>query len=413
MARHGLGGLGLTLVSWNCQRLGSTPSKVGRLVAALLQHGRPDVVLLQEVGYTAREQLEAALASAHGPGHPFKCRVYYSKAQLHGQCGTAILVPDGSPLTTPEQPSWVDSAGRVVRLDCELFQHRLSIFSVYAPAQPADRPAFLQGLAGRVVPGRITIMGGDWNLVLVPRLDEERPSQHRHVGRPDMLALMERHGLADARDALHQQQQQRQQQPGGQRQQPQPMYTRPAQPNPRESSARLDYFVVTGEAGGWVKGLQVVGGADSDHLGVWLRLEPPDLPCIGPGLQRFPTHVLYHPVLAAKLHDSLQAIQGRLQAEGLPALVALELFKSHALVEGQGLARRDRQQREHDLLCARRQAAFSRSRHERHPGHRGTRMAAAADGSRHQQATGELAGRQSAASAAANPQQHETPFFFF
>jgi exonuclease III len=159
-----------------------------------------------------RASLEVALASGRGPGQPYKCQAYYSSA-VNGHYGTAILVPDGSALRLPDAPTWVDEGGRVVRVDCQLFHHRLSFISVYAPADPSQRAAFLMRLADRVPSDRTVVMGGDFNLTLSPQTDEARPSRHRAVGREEMQALMQRHSLVDARQDSSQ-----------------PMYTHPARP---------------------------------------------------------------------------------------------------------------------------------------------------------------------------------------
>jgi len=354
--------LGLSLLTVNVN--GLRGFKVARLLQYLQLAGSPDVVLLQEVKMATVEQLHAALQAGAGPGLPWRGRTFYNAGSNNSR-GVAILVKEGSLLGgLPDSSSgtWSDQDGRVLRLDCSLLHHQLSIMCVYAPTRQEERAAFWSALDSHVPLGRIVVMGGDFNCTLDPRSDERVPSPFRAVGRQELQQLIAGHGLVDV---------------WATRQPHLRGYTYPRLHNTSAGSraVRLDRFLLSTAAVAWTHSLAVVDGAPADHHGVSIRLQPPSLPCTGPGGRVFPTYLLHHPALSEQLSNQLDVEAHRLQADlALTPADRWEGFKRAAWDAGQHLHKQYVARREAEMRSEQRQAARSRWLLEAAP--RGSRIAA-------------------------------------
>ena len=127
-----------------------------------------------------------------------------------------------------------------MRIDCTLLRQPLSICCVYAPN--TARTAFFSG-SGRV------IMGGDFNCVCNPLLDQHPPSQTqttRGEGAPALTWLLQQRKLVDAYRVAE---------PAG------VAFTHTAtharsMPAQQQSRARLDRWYISEECSEWVTSVQ-------------------------------------------------------------------------------------------------------------------------------------------------------------
>lgn len=269
----------LTLLTLNVNGFGPAAGRARTLLSYITTAAcNPDVVFLQEVKLADEGALRAALLAGLGDGLPWKGQVFYAPGSDHS-CGTAVLVRDGSLLSSCD---WAraDGAddGRVVRVDCSLLHHPISLVSVYAPNAPAQRRAFFSSLQHRLPPDRLVFLGGDLNCVL-GGADELRHSASRHQGAAELRTLMEEHSLVDVWSSR-------------QPQQPGFTFHRGVE---APTAARLDRWLMPAAAAPWVTALSTVAGSPSDHYGVLLCVEPPDLPALGGQGWCFPSYVLHHP----------------------------------------------------------------------------------------------------------------------
>ena len=259
----------------------------------------PDVVFLQEVKLREQQELLAVLRQGAGPGLPYRATVYYAPGDEHSR-GVAVLVHDRAPISDlPDAPTFACPEGRLLRVDCSLLQHPLTMVCVYAPTQTtgSQRAAFFDSMAQQLPAGRHLLVGGDFNCVLSD-LDENTPSQHRRAGTERLRATMEAASLQDVWRQRHSQQRQ---------------YTHHSfLPGGGVSSARLDRWLLSEQAAGWVQTVEHRYGGPGDHAGVLLRWTPPDLPPLGSGGWRFPTYLLHapstQPLLLAAALEAAQAV---------------------------------------------------------------------------------------------------------
>lgn len=290
----------LTLLSVNVNGLGSAP-KAGALLAYQQRVAGPvDAVFLQECKQPRGDNITALLHAGAGAGTPWRGELAYSPGTSHS-CGTAILAsPAAATSVTRRLPPTHDAAGRVVCWDWDAQHHRLRLLAVYAPAQPAERPAFFDSLAPYLDTDRVVLLGGDLNCVLAAH-EEAAPSPGRRQGAEQLRSLMQAYGLVD----------------------PWPThgsgtagFTHPATPKPA-SAARLDRWLVGQAAVPWLLSVRRLPGAPADHHGVLLRLQLPGLPPLGRSGWRLPTYLLYHPSLKSELMSALeQQLQGLAAAPG-------------------------------------------------------------------------------------------------
>lgn len=314
-------GLSLSFMSVNVNGLGQ-PRKVRDLLMWLRCSGgrAPDVVLLQEVQLASKEELLAALRGGSGPGLPWRGEAFFAPGSSASR-GVAVLVAAGGPLSNCTLVPIASAEGRVVRVDCDLLHHALTVLCVYAPATVEGRAAFFDSLGPLVPADRHVVMGGDFNCVLDP-LDESTRSQHRAGGAPALRRLMQSAVLVDVwRGRNH-----------GRRE-----YTHVGSAAPA-SAARLDRFLVSTEAAGWVGRVEHQRGGPGgvDHDGVRLTLQPPGLPVLGPGGRGFPVHLLYHPGFKPRLVQFVEHAWPEVRA-GTDPITAWEALKGRICEFGQHL----------------------------------------------------------------------------
>jgi exonuclease III len=273
------------------------PGKVASLFWYLqLVAGNPDVVLLQELHLASKEELLAAMQQGRGHGLPYYATPYFS-AGTATSCGVAVLVRQGGLLDDDLADSavHVDTEGRWVRIDCMFLRQPLSICCAYAPN--SARTVFFTALHDRVPAAGRVIMGGDFNCVCDPLLDQHPPSQThttRGEGASALKWLLAQRQLFDAY---------RHAEPQGTATTHTATHAR-GLPAAQQSKARLDRWYLSEEIRGWISSVRHLpcswaggggqpGGTVGDHAGVLLVLEPPGLPTIGPGHDSFPVHLLY------------------------------------------------------------------------------------------------------------------------
>jgi exonuclease III len=337
MARHGEGGLTLSLMTVNVNGLAVARPGGATKAQCLLRYledlaGAPDVVMLQEVKCTDIREVRRMLQAGSGNGLPWKGKVWMNPGTAHSR-GVAVLVRDGTLLSGfSGEPQWADGEGRVLRVDCRLMHHEISLMCVYAPATGADRPAFFQQLQQHVPAGRVVVMGGDFNCILGPG-EESRQSAVRRQGGEALRTVLQTHGLVDV---------------WASRQPHDPGYTHVAT-NCASSAARLDRWLVGQGGVPWVASLEIRHGAPADHEGVLLVLQPPDLPIIGSGGWAFPTYLLYHPSHKPALQEAAAAKAEVLQVVAPDPRVRWELMKAHLRLDGDQRHRQHVRQRAHEL----------------------------------------------------------------
>lgn len=158
------------------------------------------MVLLQELHLSRAEELLAAMQRGRGHGLPYYGVAHVSAGSDNAR-GVAILVRQGGLLDEDLPASAVhrDAEGRWVRIDCNLLRQPLSILCVYAPTE--GRTTFFSGLHDHVPAGGRVVMGGDFNCVCNPMLDQHPPSQ-THTSRGEGAAalgwLLSQRALVDA-----------------------------------------------------------------------------------------------------------------------------------------------------------------------------------------------------------------------
>lgn len=292
--------------------------------------GDPDVVILQEVKLSAQAALEQAMQRGQGPGLPYVGSAYCSLFSDTAR-GVAVLVREGGVFDGPVPDSAVrrDSEGRFVSVDLPFLRHTISVCCAYAPN--SGQGAFFSSLQARLPVGGLVVMGGDFNCVLDPVLDEIRPRaatgpSNRTEGAAELASLVRDSSLVDAYRLLH---------PGGTEVSHFSTLSRDVEPTAR-SAARLDRWYVSSACSSWVTAVEhlpcyvsadlqqvqddVGAWSPGDHCPVLLTLSPPGMPSVGPGRRTFPTHVLHDPESVAHLLSVCQPFV-RAAAAGAPPAV--------------------------------------------------------------------------------------------
>lgn len=180
-------GPALTLLTVNVNGLGSA-QRAGRLLEyQQLARGQLDATFLQECKQSSKIGLEAALRAGAGAGTPWRGELVYSPGSDHS-CGTAIMAgPNSAAALTVRHGARTDHGGRVACWDWDVMHHRLRLVSAYAPCDPAEREAFIAGLATYLDTDRTLLVGGDFNCVLSD-LEESAPCSSRRRGHQQLQA---------------------------------------------------------------------------------------------------------------------------------------------------------------------------------------------------------------------------------
>lgn len=287
---------GLRLLTVNVNGLGRTLKVAALLHVLTTICCSPDVVCLQEIKLPDADALAAALQRGRGAGLPYHAVQYVSAGSGHAR-GVAVLIKPGCSVSAlPDAPAAVDSDGRLVRVDLDFCGHHLSVFSVYAPN--TGQASFFDYMAGQLPQDRLCLIGGDFNCICHP-MDQTNTGQARFSGAATLTAVMQSGHLIDAFRHLH---------PAARE------FTHID--THRQSSARLDRWLVSEGCAGWVHSVQHVWQMPGDHAAVLLDLRPPGLPSIGPGVRSFPCHVLYDESLCSVLRARLEAFIASLPEDG-------------------------------------------------------------------------------------------------
>ena len=198
----------------------------------------------------------------------------------------------------------------------------LTVCCVYAPNE--RRGAFFSDLRERLPAAGALVMGGDFNCVCDPALDEVRratstgPSP-RAEGGAELSALLRTLDCVDAYRSKH---------PHGREVTHYGTQSRGADASQR-SAARLDRWYVSRAVADWwltvqhmpcyvtaaLEGETPGAASPGDHYPVLLTLTPPGLPSIGPGRRTFP-HILLDPDAVECLHSGLQPLMSAIAATG-------------------------------------------------------------------------------------------------
>lgn len=289
---------GLKLVTVNINGCSTGPR------FALLLHflrtcaGTPDIVLLQEIKCADAQQFFSCSSMGSGPGLPYKGR-HYANPGSHDARGVAVLFSSTSGvLDLPDAPTMVDSDGRVLRVDFSIAGLHFSLVNVYAPNR--DRASFFASLSQFLPQGRSVLLGGDFNCILDSRRDQSNSSVSRLEGSAVLQQLMHDFHLADAWRVKH----------------PSLLEFTHVATADRSSAARLDRWLVSRDVMPFVTSAAHVQGAPGDHTAVVLVLSPPNLPAAGPGLWRFPVHLLQHPEYSTEIRQAVAMVCQQAQADG-------------------------------------------------------------------------------------------------
>ena len=92
-----------------------------------------------------------------------------------------------------------DIDGRYVIVDITIMKKRISLVNVYAPSS-GDHSEFFEELFREIVAmdNELMVIGGDWNLVLDPKIDSNQPSHvYRPRSRQKIIDFMFQYDLVD------------------------------------------------------------------------------------------------------------------------------------------------------------------------------------------------------------------------
>ena len=174
------------------------------ITAAFIQDHRLHKSRAAEIESMARGMRMLAIA-AHAPAHP-RTKLCYG--------GTMIVIPHES-IVMEEGETMQDACDRIKATRKSAAQGRYlaitmkvegasrKLVAAYAPAKPADRPAFLTLLAGRLT--RRTVLGIDANCVPDTTLDLKRDATtpYPNAGADILRDAVDQKGLADVvREAI-------------------------------------------------------------------------------------------------------------------------------------------------------------------------------------------------------------------
>ena len=277
---------GLRLLSLNVNGVGG-PDRAARLAWFLASvAGHPDVVMLQEVKCKDLQAFNQSFNHFTAAGLCAYDHRYFSLG-TDASCGVAVFLKAGVFTRAPEEAASADDHGRIVRVDVDVYHHKFSFVSVYAPQQ--QKTAFFSSVLPAHLPqDRIIVMGGDYNCIMDADLDQTNAGTHRLAGSQALSNTMQQFDMHDCFRLLH--------------------------PNARAfshtattgaSAARLDRVLVSGVASNWVSQAHHVHGV-SDHAGVRVDLVSPGTPTLGPGLRSIPRYLLYDSDLCSRVRTRLE-----------------------------------------------------------------------------------------------------------
>ena len=92
-----------------------------------------------------------------------------------------------------------DDEGRYILIDIEMLNKRMTIANIYAPSS-GDHPEFFEKVIREVVllDNESVVIGGDWNMVLNPKIDGNHPTNIYHArSRKQIVDFMNTYDLVD------------------------------------------------------------------------------------------------------------------------------------------------------------------------------------------------------------------------
>ena len=259
-----------------------------------LMEGPWNVVCLQDTHFLSEEEGEAWLRQGLGPHtpHGWPGTGYFTATSSPHVGGVAILLKPSFPgCVTQDQvmrrATAQDPHGRCLRLSFTYEGDNYCVFSVYAPVDHVQQPAFFSSVLLPMVEeahtsGACLILGGDWNNCASPFDFASNGNHARHLqGHPQLQVVMDTAGLMDAWRTLHG--------PHAPLEQGATFVSRAT-----GSVARLDRWLVSSPVCNptWLHKCHTVVAPRADHLGVSLVMQAPTSVPRGSGVWSLPLHVL-------------------------------------------------------------------------------------------------------------------------
>ncbi|OQR85702.1 hypothetical protein ACHHYP_11519 [Achlya hypogyna] len=164
-----------------------------------------DVAFDQEMRFPNIAQQEAAAAKRSEKtadvGRWFCCPPHFPTTPTGLACrGVANTVHPTSALHDLDVVAGHDApplVNRYLLVGGRLGQRTIYLHNVYAPAEPAARPAFFEALPRDFAANALHIIGGDFNVTLNDALDVFNPASDARRGHPDLVRWLNTLGVID------------------------------------------------------------------------------------------------------------------------------------------------------------------------------------------------------------------------
>ena len=260
------------------------------------------IIILCETHSRDDAETTAWTQEGAGPGLPWEGHAFWHHGTSQSR-GVAVLISAGLPISTPKVIH-MDPAARVLLVSFNSNEGGppWAVMGVYAPAEPAHRPAFFQGpfatACSHLPPGSAKLVAGDWNCV-TSLADFSTPHAHpnqnsRLVGAQELAAVQTTHGLVDVWRHLH----------------PHDVdFTRTTHSAATATYGRTSRWLISQEFLDelWETSCaHMPGQLPGDHAAVSLHLSPPDQPLLGPGAWTLPTYLLGVPEYEDRMSELIQ-----------------------------------------------------------------------------------------------------------
>ena len=257
--------MALSVLSLNVNGLRDESKRIG-LIQWLRSLPSPvDIVCLQETHCVSAGECQSWFQSSG--------LSYTLSPGSHKSCGCAMLFRPSLSFIT----SWSDSEGRFLQCEFSLRDIRFRIACIYAPNRNPDRDHFFDEVAVNIDPAIPTVLVGDFNTVFDGSLDR-RGSQPDDLSRESTVALSRLFDSCCCVDIWR--------------------YLHPSQPSftwSRRDGLRSSRIDMVGCPYIWVASVRscdILPCSFSDHCGVLLCADIPDIVPPGPGLWKFNVSVL-------------------------------------------------------------------------------------------------------------------------
>ena len=258
-----------------------------------LNHSRYDLILLVETHSRDDAETRKWAQEGAGPGMPWLGQSFWHHGSSQSR-GVAVLVRAGCvPGASAFQVDYRDDDGRVLRLGWSSGGHNWAVVVVYAPVEPAQRPAFFAAdgpMAAAMQHGRsdaFCLTAGDFNNAL-DSLDyttsaASESSACRTAGAAALQQLQTSHGLIDVWRDAHPTTRE---------------YTKIASNGHGTTAGRTSRWLISDvlPAASWLAAVvHKYADLPGDHAAVALTLSPPNVPLRGAGTWSFPLYLLSLP----------------------------------------------------------------------------------------------------------------------